>query len=82
MIVGCFVNCMLSYMSMHHFDEANKVIDFLIDNNYWVDPELFFRKAQVFTFVLTFLDLLLKSKQFSLGSYSGNRITSEQMLSR
>jgi hypothetical protein len=47
MIVGSLINCMLSYLSMHHFEEATKVVNFLLDNNYWNDPELYFRKAQV-----------------------------------
>ena len=45
MIVGCLVNSLLCYLSMHHFEEARRVINFLIDNNYWRDPELYFRSA-------------------------------------
>ena len=45
MIVGCMVNCMLAYMSMNHFQEADKVAQFLIANNYYNDPEIHFRKA-------------------------------------
>jgi hypothetical protein len=45
MIVGCMVNCMLAYMSMNHFQEAEKVAQFLISNNYFNDPEIHFRKA-------------------------------------
>ena len=26
MIVGCMINCMLAYMSMNHFQEADKVV--------------------------------------------------------
>lgn len=44
MIVGTLVNSTLSYMSMHHFDEANKAVDYTIEH-YWKDPELYFRKA-------------------------------------
>lgn len=45
MIVGCMVNCMLAYMSMNHFQEADKVAQFLIANSYYNDPEIHFRKA-------------------------------------
>ncbi len=41
---------MLAYMSMHHFEEANKVIEFLINNDYFKDPEIYFRQAQVIHF--------------------------------
>lgn len=44
MLVGSLINSALAYMSMHHFDEASKAVDFII-NNYWKDPELYFRKA-------------------------------------
>lgn len=47
MIVGCMINCMLAYMSMNHFQEANKVVEFLISSKYYNDPEIYFRKAQV-----------------------------------
>ena len=45
MIVGCMINCMLAYMSMNHFQEADKVVQFLISNSYYNDPEIYFRKA-------------------------------------
>jgi hypothetical protein len=38
---------MLAYMSMHHFAEANKIIDVIFDRGYWKDPELYFRRAQI-----------------------------------
>lgn len=44
MIVGCLMNAMLAYMSMHHFEEARKIVNFL-EHRYWKDPELYFRKA-------------------------------------
>lgn len=47
MIVGCLINCMLAYMSMNHYEEAAKVVEFLIPSGYYRDPEIYFRKAQV-----------------------------------
>ena len=32
MIVGTLVNSMLAYMSMFHFEEAMKCIDFILDS--------------------------------------------------
>ncbi len=45
MLVGCLINCMLAYMSMHHFEEANKVVEFLLKHDYYKEPELYFRQA-------------------------------------
>jgi hypothetical protein len=44
MLVGCMVNSALAYMSMHHFEEASKCVQYIIEN-YWKDPELYFRRA-------------------------------------
>ena len=44
MIIGTLMNSMLTYMSVFHFDEANKCIDFILDQ-YTKDPEVYFRKA-------------------------------------
>ena len=46
MIVSSLVNAALSYMSMHHFEEARRVLDYLIAH-YWKSPETLFRQAQV-----------------------------------
>ena len=51
MIIGTLLNSTLSYMSMHHFEEALKTVNFIIDKNYWRDPEIYFRKAQVTDFL-------------------------------
>lgn len=37
---------MLAYMSIFHFEDANKCADFLLDT-YTKEPEIYFRKAQV-----------------------------------
>ena len=46
MIVGTLVNSMLAYMSVFHFQEAMKCVDFLLDQ-YLKDAEIYFRKAQI-----------------------------------
>lgn len=46
MIVSCLVNAALAYMSMHHLDEARRVVEYLI-GHYWKSPETLFRRAQV-----------------------------------
>jgi hypothetical protein len=44
MLVGSMLNSALAYMSMHHFEEAGKCIEYMIEH-YWKDPELYFRRA-------------------------------------
>jgi hypothetical protein len=44
MIVGSLINSALSYMSMHHFKEAKRAVNYTLEN-YWKDPEVYFRKA-------------------------------------
>ena len=58
MIVGTLINSALSYMSVFHFQEAMKCVDFILDQ-YLKDPEIYFRKAQIVYFnkVSTFTDL-------------------------
>jgi hypothetical protein len=46
MLVGCLLNSALAYMSMHHFDEAHKCVEYMIEH-YWKDPQLYFRRAQL-----------------------------------
>ena len=55
MLVTTFLNATLAYMSVFHFDEALKCTNFLL-NEIAEDPEIYFRKAQVF---LTILKLLI-----------------------
>lgn len=50
MILGALFNSMLAYMSMHHFDEAAKIVGVILSRGFWKDPELFFRKAQIVCF--------------------------------
>lgn len=45
MIIGTLVNSMLAYMSLYHFEEAEKCADFILDH-YLKDPEIYYRKAQ------------------------------------
>lgn len=42
--VSTLHNAMLALMSMFHFEEALKCVDFVIDN-YCQDPEFYYRKA-------------------------------------
>lgn len=44
MIIGTIINSMLAYMSMFHFEEAQKCSDFLL-NDILCDPEIYYRKA-------------------------------------
>lgn len=49
MLVGTLINTALAYMSVFHFDEALKCVDFIL-NEVFEDADIYFRKAQV-TFV-------------------------------
>ena len=49
MIVGTMVNSMMAYMSLFHFEEAEKCINFVLES-YMQQPDLYYRKAQVLYF--------------------------------
>lgn len=44
MLFSTLLNSALAYMSVFHFDEASKCIDFIL-NEVYEDSEIFFRKA-------------------------------------
>ncbi len=49
MIIGTLVNAMMAYLSLYHFDEAQKCASFILDT-YSQDAEVYYRQAQIIYF--------------------------------